>query len=62
MLLSLASWLQSLGPEFGFLRVVQYITFRAVLAASQPVRDAPREAPPRRAAPPRAAERRGVRA
>ena len=33
MLLSLASWLQSLGPEFGFLRVVQYITFRAVLAA-----------------------------
>src|SRR5690349_1796259 len=33
MLLSLASWLQSLGPEFGFLRVVQYITFRAVMAA-----------------------------
>src|SRR6478735_6142527 len=33
MLLSLASWLQSLGPEFGWLRVVQYITFRAVLAA-----------------------------
>jgi phospho-N-acetylmuramoyl-pentapeptide-transferase len=33
MLLSLAQWLQTLGPEFGFLRVVQYITFRAVMAA-----------------------------
>jgi phospho-N-acetylmuramoyl-pentapeptide-transferase len=33
MLLSLALWLQSLGPEFGFLRVFQYITFRAVMAA-----------------------------
>ena len=33
MLLSLANWLQTLGPEFGFLRVVQYITFRAVMAA-----------------------------
>src|SRR5436190_983213 len=33
MLLSLTTWLQSLGPEFGFLRVFQYITFRAVLAA-----------------------------
>jgi phospho-N-acetylmuramoyl-pentapeptide-transferase len=33
MLLSLASWLQTLGPEFGFLRVFQYITFRAVMAA-----------------------------
>ncbi|HSV35475.1 MAG TPA: phospho-N-acetylmuramoyl-pentapeptide-transferase [Ramlibacter sp.] len=33
MLLSLASWLQTLGPEFGFLRVVQYLTFRAVMAA-----------------------------
>jgi phospho-N-acetylmuramoyl-pentapeptide-transferase len=33
MLLSLASWLQTLGPEFNFLRVVQYITFRAVMAA-----------------------------
>jgi phospho-N-acetylmuramoyl-pentapeptide-transferase len=33
MLLSLATWLQTLGPEFGFLRVVQYITFRAVMAA-----------------------------
>ena len=33
MLLSLASWLQTLSPEFGFLRVFQYITFRAVMAA-----------------------------
>lgn len=33
MLLSLASWLQSLSPEFGFFRVFQYITFRAVMAA-----------------------------
>ena len=33
MLLSLATWLQSLGPEFGFLRVFQYLTFRAVMAA-----------------------------
>ncbi|HVZ45406.1 MAG TPA: phospho-N-acetylmuramoyl-pentapeptide-transferase [Ramlibacter sp.] len=33
MLIFLASWLQSLGPEFGWLRVFQYITFRAVMAA-----------------------------
>jgi len=33
MLLSLASWLQSLSPDFGFLRVFQYLTFRAVMAA-----------------------------
>jgi phospho-N-acetylmuramoyl-pentapeptide-transferase len=33
MLLSLAQWLQSLAPEFGFLRVFQYLTFRAVMAA-----------------------------
>ncbi|MBL0422215.1 phospho-N-acetylmuramoyl-pentapeptide-transferase [Ramlibacter sp. AW1] len=33
MLLSLAIWLQTLSPEFGFLRVFQYITFRAVMAA-----------------------------
>jgi phospho-N-acetylmuramoyl-pentapeptide-transferase len=33
MLLSLAHWLQSQSPEFGFLRVFQYITFRAVMAA-----------------------------
>jgi phospho-N-acetylmuramoyl-pentapeptide-transferase len=33
MLLSLAQWLQSVYPELGFLRVFQYITFRAVMAA-----------------------------
>ena len=33
MLLSLAQWLQSLSPDFGFFRVFQYITFRAVMAA-----------------------------
>ncbi len=33
MLHSLASWLQTVSPEFGFLRVFQYITFRAVMAA-----------------------------
>ncbi len=34
MLLSLTQWLQSLYPEqLGFLRVFQYLTFRAVLAA-----------------------------
>ncbi len=33
MLLSLAQWLQSLTPEFGFFRVFQYLTFRAVMAA-----------------------------
>ncbi len=33
MLVSLAAWLQTLGPEFGWLRVVQYLTFRAVMAA-----------------------------
>ena len=33
MLLSLAQWLQTVSPEFGFLRVFQYITFRAVMAA-----------------------------
>ena len=33
MLIVLASWLQSLSPEFGFLRVFQYLTFRAVMAA-----------------------------
>ena len=33
MLLSLSQWLQSLGPEFGFLRVFQYLTLRAVLSA-----------------------------
>jgi phospho-N-acetylmuramoyl-pentapeptide-transferase len=33
MLLNLAQWLQSLSPDWGFLRVFQYITFRAVMAA-----------------------------
>jgi phospho-N-acetylmuramoyl-pentapeptide-transferase len=33
MLLILAQWLQSLSPDFGFFRVFQYITFRAVMAA-----------------------------
>src|SRR5437763_4177184 len=33
LLLSLASWLQTVSPEFGFFRVFQYITFRAVMAA-----------------------------
>ena len=33
MLLSLAQWLQSLSPDWGFLRIFQYITFRAVMAA-----------------------------
>jgi phospho-N-acetylmuramoyl-pentapeptide-transferase len=33
MLLNLTGWLQTLGPEFGFLRVFQYLTFRAVMAA-----------------------------
>ncbi|MBP9059189.1 MAG: phospho-N-acetylmuramoyl-pentapeptide-transferase [Rhodoferax sp.] len=33
MLLSFAQWLQSQSPEFGFLRVFQYQTFRAVMAA-----------------------------
>jgi phospho-N-acetylmuramoyl-pentapeptide-transferase len=33
MLMSLAQWLQTLSPEFGFLRVFQYLTFRALMAA-----------------------------
>ena len=33
MLLNLATWLQSLHPEWGFLRVFQYLTFRAVMAS-----------------------------
>ena len=33
MLLSFAQWLQTQAPEFGFLRVFQYLTFRAVMAA-----------------------------
>ena len=33
MLIWLAQWLQSLSPEFGFFRVFQYLTFRAVMGA-----------------------------
>ncbi|MEQ1803956.1 MAG: phospho-N-acetylmuramoyl-pentapeptide-transferase [Burkholderiaceae bacterium] len=33
MLFSLSQWLTTLSPEFGFFRVFQYITFRAVMAA-----------------------------
>ena len=33
MLLNLAMWLQGLNPEWGFLRVFQYLTFRAVMAS-----------------------------
>ncbi len=33
MLLSLAQWLQTISPEFGFFRVFQYLTLRAVMAA-----------------------------
>ena len=34
MLLALAQWLQSLSPDFGFFRVFQYLTFRAMMAAA----------------------------
>jgi phospho-N-acetylmuramoyl-pentapeptide-transferase len=33
MLLGAAQWLQSIYPELGYLRVFQYLTFRAVMAA-----------------------------
>jgi len=33
MLLNLAQWLQGLSPDYGYLRVFQYLTFRAVMAA-----------------------------
>ncbi len=33
MLLSLSQWLLAFNPEWGFLRVFQYITFRAMMAA-----------------------------
>ncbi len=33
MLPSLAQWLQTTSPEFGFFRVFQYLSFRAVMAA-----------------------------
>ena len=32
-MLSLAQWLQAMSPEYGFFRVFQYLTFRAVMAA-----------------------------
>ena len=34
MLMSLAQWLQTLSPDFGFLRVFQYLTFRALMSAT----------------------------
>ena len=33
MLVSLAAWMQTHGHEFGFFRVFQYLTFRALMAA-----------------------------
>lgn len=33
MLLMLSQWLQTLSPDFGYFRVFQYLTFRAVMAA-----------------------------
>ncbi len=33
MLMSLAQWLQGYAPELGFMRVFQYLTFRALMAA-----------------------------
>ena len=33
MLPSLAEWLQAMNPDWGFMRVFQYLTFRAVMAA-----------------------------
>ena len=33
MLFSLAQWLQTISPDFGYLRVFQYLTLRAVMAA-----------------------------
>ncbi len=33
MLFSFSQWLQSAAPEFGYFRVFQYLTFRAVMAA-----------------------------
>lgn len=33
MLLDLANWLQGISPGFGFFRVFQYLTFRAVMAS-----------------------------
>ena len=33
MIISLAQWLQTISPDWGFLRVFQYLTLRAVMAA-----------------------------
>ncbi|GAA4352468.1 phospho-N-acetylmuramoyl-pentapeptide-transferase [Variovorax defluvii] len=33
MLMTLAQWLQTVSPELGFLRIFQYLTFRALMAA-----------------------------
>ena len=33
MLMTLAQWLQGMSPELGFLRVFQYLTFRALMAS-----------------------------
>ncbi|WP_431275179.1 phospho-N-acetylmuramoyl-pentapeptide-transferase [Variovorax ureilyticus] len=33
MLMTLAQWLQGMSPELGFLRVFQYLTFRAMMAS-----------------------------
>ena len=33
MLIWLTQWLQALSPELGFLRVFQYLTLRALMAA-----------------------------
>ena len=33
MLMKLTQWLLQMHPELGFLRVFQYLTFRAVMAA-----------------------------
>ncbi|SCK41630.1 Phospho-N-acetylmuramoyl-pentapeptide-transferase [Variovorax sp. HW608] len=33
MLMTLAQWLQAMSPELGFLRVFQYLTFRALMAS-----------------------------
>jgi len=33
MILWLSQWLQGLSPEFGFMRVFQYLTLRALMAA-----------------------------
>ena len=39
MLLSLSQWLLGAYPDLGFLRVFQYLTFRAMMAAMTWVED-----------------------